>query len=105
VAYRRAFLSLFLFVASFVASFVVGEGLISLLADDPENPSWQEGSAAVLPALIVFALPVVVVWGFARRAIRLGRPDARSAVLVGVLVALAFAASNVVGLLAQLVFD
>ncbi|MBJ7355914.1 hypothetical protein [Nocardioides sp.] len=103
VAYRRAFLSLFLFVVSFVASFVVGEGLLSLLADDPEEPSWQDASAAALPALVVFALPVVVVWGFARRAVRLGRPDARSAVLVAVLVALAFVAINLAGLLAQVV--
>ncbi|GAB3255552.1 hypothetical protein [Nocardioides dilutus] len=105
VAYRWAYLSLLLFVVSFVAAFVVGEGLLSLVAEDPENPVWWEVLAAAVPALVVFALPVLVVWAFARRAVRLGRPDARSAVLVAVLVALAFLASNLVGLLARLVFD
>lgn len=105
VAYRRAYLSLLLFVVSFVAAFVVGEGLLTLVADDPESPEWWAVTAAAVPALVVFALPVVVVWTFARRAVRLGRPDARSAVLVAVLVALAFLASNLVGLVARLVLE
>jgi hypothetical protein len=102
VAYRRAHLSLLLFVVSFVASFLVGEGLLSLLAADPEDPTGGQVLAAGVPALVVFALPVVVVWGFARRAIRLGRPDARAVVQVGALVALAFAGVNLLSLVAGL---
>jgi amino acid transporter len=103
VAYRRAFLSLFLFMVSFVAAFLVGEGLLSLLAADPEDPSGWQALAAGVPALVVFALPVFAVWAFARRAIRLGRPDARSAVLVAALVALAFAGVNLLSLVAATV--
>jgi cytochrome c biogenesis factor len=103
VAHRRAFLSLLLFVVSFVASFLVGEGLLSLLAADPEDPTGWQVLASGVPALLVFALPVLVVRAFARRAVRLGRPDARSAVLVTALVALAFASVNLLSLVAATV--
>jgi hypothetical protein len=102
VAYRRAFLSLLLFVVSFVASFLVGEGLLSWLATDPADPAGWQVLASGVPALLVFALPVLVVRGFAGRAVRLGRPDARSAVLVAVLVALAFAGVNLLSLVAAI---
>jgi hypothetical protein len=105
VAYRRAFLSLLLFLVSFVASFLVGEGLLSALAEDPEDPAGWQVLAAGVPALVVFALPVLVVWAFARRAIGLGRPDARSAVLVAALVALAFAGVNLLSLVAAVILD
>ncbi|MCC2593812.1 hypothetical protein LKO27_10390 [Tessaracoccus sp. OS52] len=56
-----AWLSLLFFIVSFGASFLVGEGLATWLfgwPDGAEPALWQILAASV-PALVVFALPVV----------------------------------------------
>jgi hypothetical protein len=105
VAARRAWLSLLLFPVAFVASFVVGEGLFSLLAPDAEDsPLWSVVAAGV-PAMVVFAVPAVLAYGWGHRAIRLGRRDGSSPALVGIVIVLAFAGVNALSLLVGTLVD
>jgi hypothetical protein len=93
--YRWAWLSLLLYPVSFVAAFVVGEGLGTLLDErSPGPPSAWENLGAAVPALVVFAIPGALAVLFGRRAVRLGRPDGRAPAIVGVVLALAFAGTN-----------
>jgi hypothetical protein len=105
VAYRRAFWSLLLLPIGLVGSFLTSEGLLSTLAEDPEEPAAWQALAAGTPALLVFALPAVVVWLFARRATRLGRSDGWVPGLVAIVVVLAFVAVNLLSFLARLTLE
>ena len=104
VAYRRAWWSLALYPITFVLAFVIGEGLLSVLAEDVAEPAFWEALAAATPALLVFASPGVLAVVFGRRAMRWGRRDGKVPAVVGAAIGLGFAALNglafVVGALA-----
>jgi hypothetical protein len=103
VAYRRAWWSLALFPLSFVGAFLVGEGLYTLLTDDAADAPVWAALAAGVPALVVFSVPAVLAVVLGRRAMRLGRDAGKVPAIVGLAVAVAFVAQNllafVVGLL------
>lgn len=105
VAYLRAFWSMLLFPVGLVGSFLTGEGLLSALAEDPENPAVWQMLAAGVPAMVVFALPAVVVWLFARRATRLGHSEGWVPGLVAIVLVLAFVAVNLLSFLARLLLE
>jgi hypothetical protein len=102
-ALRRAWWSLVLYPLSFVAAFVIGEGLISVIADDVDDPAPWEILLAATPALVVFVLPGLLALWFGLRAVRLGRNDGKAPAALGVVVGLGFVglnlASYVLGLL------
>jgi hypothetical protein len=103
VAYRLAWWSLALFPVGLVAAFLVGEGLLAKLAADPQDPTGWQALAAGLPAIVVFALPAAVVWGFAHRATRLGRSDGWVPALVAIVLVLGFTATNLLSALVRFV--
>lgn len=88
-ALRRAWWSLALYPVSFFAAFVVGEGLLTLLADSP----WRVPLAAT-PALLVFVVPGVLGVAQGRRAVRLGRPDGKVPAIIGATIGLGFVGVN-----------
>ncbi|GGO86375.1 hypothetical protein GCM10011584_08530 [Nocardioides phosphati] len=101
---RRAWWSLAAFIPSFVAASVAGEGLLAALGhsgDETVPPG--VALAAGLPAILVFALPALLVGFLGRRAIRGGHPEGRTPVLVAVSLAGVFLALNLVQLIAGLV--
>ena len=102
-ALRRAWWSLVLYPVSFVAAFVIGEGLLSVIAADVDDPAPWEIVVAATPALLVFVLPGLLALRFGLRAVRLGRPEGKAPAAVGVVLGLGFVglnvASYVVGLL------
>ena len=89
--------------ASFVAAFVIGEGLISVIAEDVDEPAPGEILLAATPALVVFVLPGLLALWFGLRAVRLGRNDGKAPAALGAVVGLGFVglnlASYVLGLL------
>lgn len=105
VAYRRAFLSLLLFPVSFAAAFLVGEGLFSLLAADPDDPALWSVLVAGVPAIAVFAIPAGFAWALGQRARRLGRPDGRTPALVGIVIVAAFVGTNLFNFVVGLILD
>jgi hypothetical protein len=101
---RRAWWSFTLFVPSLVAAFITGEGLLAAMGhSDDQTPPAGTALMAGLPALVVFALPTLVVWHFGHQAQRHGNPEGRTPVIVAVVISGAFVAMNllqlVVGLL------
>ena len=93
---RRTWWSLLGFVPSLPLAFLIGEGLASAMGwsvGDP-RPSWPVVLAAVLPALVVFALPAVAAVHFGRRAVRLGDRRARVPMTIAVVVAVGFVLTN-----------
>ena len=104
--HRLAWWSLALYPVSFAAAFVTGEGLASLLGypsgDGDVPPFWVVLTVAT-PALLVFVVPGVLAVLCARRARRLGRPGRSAPAVIGVTVAAAFVAQNLLSYLAQLV--
>jgi len=100
-AYRRAWWSLALYPVSFVLAFVTGEGLLSLVAEDPEDPVFWEVVAAGVPAIIVFVLPGVLAVWLGRTAVRLGRQDGNVPALIGAAIGIGFVGLNVVSGLAM----
>lgn len=94
---RRAWWSLAAFVPGFVLAFVVGEGLIAALgfpSGASEQPPWWAVLVAVVPALVVFALPAVLVVHLGRRAVGLGEPRGREPMIVALVVAGCFVLVN-----------
>ncbi|KRE95136.1 hypothetical protein ASG76_05480 [Nocardioides sp. Soil774] len=93
---RRAWLSLLGFVPSFGLAFLVGEGLVSAMGYDvgSDQPPWPVAVAAVVPALLVFALPAIAAVHFGRQALRLGDRRARVPMTIAVVVATAFVLTN-----------
>lgn len=101
---RRAWWSFALFVPSFVASFLTGEGLVVALgygSGDQEVPAGI-ALAAGLPAIIVFALPTLLVWHFGSRAERHGNREGRAPIVVALVLSGGFLALNLVQLVARL---
>lgn len=94
-AYRHAWWSLALYPVTFVLAFVIGEGLLSLLAEDEAEPAFWEALVSVTPALLVFVLPGVLAVRSGRKAMRLGRQDGQVPAVVGAVIGLGFAALNV----------
>ena len=96
-----AWLSLLLFPVTFVASFLVGEGLATALFDWPggAEPSVWLILAASVPALVVFALPVIPAWYFGMRAHRNGSRSGRYAAWLAVAIAAGMVVLNVVAYL------
>ena len=90
---------------SFVAAFVTGEGLISLLTDEPDEPAFWQVLLAGFPALLVFVVPGVLAVALGRRAMRLGRRDGLTPAVVGATVGLAFVGVNVASYLLGLVLS
>lgn len=103
---RRAWWSLLGFGLSFPLAFLVGEGLIAVLGYPPggaARATWWAALAAVVPALVVFALPAVLAVHFGRRAVDLGDLRGRVPMWLAVGLAAGFALLNgVSGLLVWL---
>jgi hypothetical protein len=101
-----AWLSLLLYPLSFGAAFLIGEGLATWLFDWPNgaNPAPWKIVAAGVPAVIVFALPVVPAWYFGMRAHRNGSHSGRVAGWVAVAIAAAFVVQNGLGFLVGFLF-
>lgn len=94
---RRAWWSLLGFVPSFALAFAVGEGLTSALGyptGGQEQAPWWAALVAVVPALVVFALPAVFAVHFGRRAVDLGDPRGRVPMVVAVVAASGFVLLN-----------
>ena len=103
---RRAWWSLLGFVVTFVLAIVVGEGLASALGQPSggsEPAEWWVMVLAGLPALAVFALPVVPAVLYGRRAVRLGDPRGRIPAVVAVVAAGGFVLLNLVSAVGMLV--
>lgn len=58
---------------------------------------------AGLPAILVFALPTLIVWYFGRQAVRRGHPEGRTPVIVAVVIAGGFLAMNLFQLVVGLI--
>jgi hypothetical protein len=101
---RRAWWSVVLFVPTLVAAFVTGEGLLAAMGhSDDQSPPAGTALMAALPAILVFALPTLLVWHFGRRAERHGHPEGRIPVIVAVVIAGGFPAMNLFQLAVGLV--
>ncbi|MGZ4447734.1 MAG: hypothetical protein ACXVWZ_01130 [Nocardioides sp.] len=100
---RRAWWSFALYAPSLVAAFLTGEGLLAAMGHSgDQSPPAGIALAAGLPAIVVFALPTLLVWFFGRRAVRGGDPDGRTPVVVALVVAGGFLAMNLLQLVAGL---
>lgn len=92
---RRAWWSFALFGPSLVAAFITGEGLLAAMGHSgDQTPPVGVALMAGLPAVLVFALPTVLVWYFGHQAQRHGRPEGRTPVTVAVVIAGGFLAMN-----------
>lgn len=100
---RRAWWSFALFVPSLVAAFITGEGLLAALGHSgDQTPPAGTALLTGLPALVVFALPTLVVWYFGHQAERHGHPEGRTPVIVAVVISGAFVAVNLLQLVVGL---
>lgn len=98
-AYHKALTSLWLFLASFLASLVVFAVLWWFLGysylggtyrpPDAKAPSGWEARGIWLLLTLVYASPLVVVVRYARQSARLGKPNWRTPVVVGAVLAAA----------------
>jgi hypothetical protein len=101
---RRAWWSFALFVPSLVAAFITGEALLAAMGhSSDQSPPAGTALMAGLPAILVFALPTLLVWHFGHQAERHGHPEGRSPVIVAVVIAGAFLAVNVLQLVVGLI--
>lgn len=94
-AYRRAWWSLALYPVSIVAAFVIGEGILSALADGSDDRAAWKVLLAAVPALVVMVLPGVAAVHEGRKARRLGRSDGQAPAVVGAAIGIGFIAVNV----------
>lgn len=96
---RHAWWSLMLFPFSLLGAFGVGEGLASQFGyptgGSGDVPLWVMVAAGG-PALLVFAVPVLLAWTFARRAERAGNRGGRVPMWIAVGLAAVFVLLNVV---------
>jgi hypothetical protein len=92
---RRAWWSFALFIPSLVAAFITGEGLLAAMGHSgDQSPPAATALMAGLPAILVFALPTLLVWHFGDRAERRGHPEGRIPVIVAFVIAGGFLAVN-----------
>jgi hypothetical protein len=105
-AYHRAWWSLAFLPIALAGAFLVGEGLIAWLgyADVSSPPVWAVAVAAG-PALLLVMAPGLVSLAFARRARRLGHPNAMAPALVGLVVSGVFVLLNLVQGILTVVVD
>ena len=106
-ALRQAWWSLLLFPVSFVLAFVVGEGIPAWLGyAEPslDSTPWWVIAVAVVPAVVVFAAPLLVTAHFSREAVAEREPGGRLPLVVAAMAVGGFVALNLLGGLAQLVF-
>ncbi|MET4592083.1 hypothetical protein [Arthrobacter sp. 754] len=94
-AYRRAWWSLALYPVSFGAAFGIGEGIITALTNDTVTAEFWQMLVAVIPALLVFAIPGILSVSQGRKAMRLGRKDGRVPAMIGAGIAIGFVVLNV----------
>jgi hypothetical protein len=94
-AYRRAWWSLALYPVSFGAAFGIGEGIITALTNDTVAAEFWQILVAVIPALLVFAIPGILSVIQGRKAMRLGRKDGRVPAIIGAVIAVGFVMLNV----------
>lgn len=102
-AYRRAWWALALYPLSFVAAFAIGEGILSALTEDTDDPVFWQVLLAGAPALAVLVVPGIVSVSQGRKAMRLGRQDGRVPALVGAVIAFGFVGLNLASYLVGLV--
>ena len=96
---RRAWWCLGLFAPSLGGAFVTGEGLLAALGyDGEETVPVRIALTAGVPALVVFALPAVLVAHLGRRAISHAHPEGRTPVIVASAIAGAFVVGNLLQL-------
>ena len=102
---RRAWWSLALFAPSLVAAFITGEGLLAAMGhSNDQSPPAGTALMAGLPAILVFALPTLLVWHFGHQAERQGHhPEGRTPVIVAVVIAAGFLALNLFQLVVALI--
>ena len=101
---RRAWWSFAWFAPSLVAAFITGEGLLAAMGHgDDESPPAATALMAGLPAILVFALPTLLVWYFGHQAERHGLPEGRTPVIVAVVLAGGFLALNLFQLVLGLI--
>ena len=99
---RKAWWSLALLPVGFVAAFVVGEGLLALYGQEPhadQMPPWWAVMGAGVPALVVFAVPMLVTLHFGRRAVAAGDDRARVPMTIAVVITVVFMLQNAVAFL------
>ncbi len=101
---RRAWWSCALFAPSLVAAFITGEGLLAAMGHGgDQSPPAGVALMAGLPAILVFALPTLLVWYFGHHAERHGHPEGRTPVIVAVVIAGGFLAMNLFQLVVRLI--
>ena len=101
---RRAWWSITLFAPSLVAAFITGEGLAAAMGyTGDQSPPLGTALVAGLPAIAVFALPILLVRHFGHRAERHGHPEGRTPVVVALVVAGGFLALNLFQLVLGLI--
>lgn len=101
---RRAWWSFALFVPSLVAAFITGEALLAAQGHSgDQSPPVGTALMAGLPAILVFALPTLLVWYFGHQAERHGHPEGRTPVIVAFVVSGGFLAMNLLQLVARLI--
>jgi Na+-driven multidrug efflux pump len=105
VAWRLAWWSLALYPVCLVAAFVIGDGLISLLANNPGDAALWQVLVAAMPALLVFVIPGILAVTLGRRATRLGRADGKVPAIIGATIAIGFVGLNVLSYVVGRVFD
>lgn len=93
-AYRRAWWSLALYPVTFVAAFVIGEGILSVLTEDPGDAAFWKVLVAATPALLVFVIPGILAVTLGRKAMRLGRSAGRAPAIVGAAIGIGFVGLN-----------
>ena len=94
IAYRRARWSLFFYPVTLLASWLISGGLFSLLDDQAGHVPFWGYLVATPPALLVGVIPGILAVLEGRKAIRLGRSDARTLVAVGVAVGVALVVAD-----------
>lgn len=93
-AYRRAWWAVVAVPVALFAAFGIGEGLLSAVAGDSDEPAAWQVAVAAIPALLVVLIPGVAAVWFGRRAVALGRPAGRLPMLLGGLATFGFVGLN-----------
>lgn len=102
-AFRWAWWSLALYPVSLIAAFVIGEGLLSLVAEDPDQPAFTDVLLAGVPAVLIFVVPGVLAVVNGRKAARLGRTRGLVPAWIGAVLGVGFVVLNLASYLVALV--
>jgi hypothetical protein len=102
---RRAWWSFALFAPSLIAAFITGEALLAAMGHGgDQSPPAATALGAGLPAILVFSLPILLVWHFGHQAERHGHPEGRTPVMVAVVIVGGFLSMNLVQFVIGLIF-